>query len=144
MGVGVPLSVLLLRGLPTQSAASSPATAAAYGVVLLAKGVLTSWAAPACNNPVFAEIVPPDMRNLVYAFDRSFEGEGQPRWRVKGGRDERGDSGCWKSHDTTSFFVPFTTHFDPATLCTSHLPAYPTCTRRVIACTPPSPAPDTS
>ncbi len=37
--------------------------------------MLTSWAAPACNNPLFAEIVPPDMRNLVYAFDRSFEGE---------------------------------------------------------------------
>lgn len=37
-------------------------------------GVLTSWAAPACNNPVFAEIVPADMRNIVYAFDRSFEG----------------------------------------------------------------------
>lgn len=43
-------------------------------MALFAAGVLTSWAAPACNNPVFAEIVPPDMRNIVYAFDRSFEG----------------------------------------------------------------------
>ena len=82
MAVGVPLSVLLLRGLPT-AAAATPAAAAAYGLVLLVKGVLTSWAAPACNNPVFAEIVPPDMRNLVYAFDRSFEGEGEGA----GGRD---------------------------------------------------------
>ena len=27
-------------------------------------------AGPCCNNPVFAEIVPPNMRNMVYAFDR--------------------------------------------------------------------------
>lgn len=31
-------------------------------------------AATACNNPIFSEIVPPHMRNLIYAFDRSFEG----------------------------------------------------------------------
>lgn len=37
-------------------------------------GVLKVWAAPACNNPVFAEIVPPHLRNLIYAFDRCFEG----------------------------------------------------------------------
>lgn len=29
-----------------------------------------SCAAPCCNNPAFAEIVPPAQRNLVYAFDR--------------------------------------------------------------------------
>ena len=27
-------------------------------------------AGPCCNNPIFAEIVPPSMRNMVYAFDR--------------------------------------------------------------------------
>ena len=43
------------------------------GAVLLAMGATISWAAPACNNPIFAEIVPPELRNLVYAFDRSFE-----------------------------------------------------------------------
>lgn len=28
-------------------------------------------AGPCCNNPIFAEIVPAHMRNMVYAFDRS-------------------------------------------------------------------------
>ena len=36
-------------------------------------GLLISWAAPACNNPLFAEIVPPHLRSMIYAFDRSFE-----------------------------------------------------------------------
>lgn len=27
-------------------------------------------AGPCCNNPIFAEIVPGHMRNMVYAFDR--------------------------------------------------------------------------
>jgi hypothetical protein len=44
-----------------------------YGALLLVMGATISWAAPACNNPIFAEIVPPELRNLVYAFDRSFE-----------------------------------------------------------------------
>lgn len=44
-----------------------------YGALLLLMGATISWAAPACNNPIFAEIVPPELRNLVYAFDRSFE-----------------------------------------------------------------------
>jgi hypothetical protein len=43
---------------------------ALYGVVLLLFGLLTCWAAPACNNPIFAEIVPPSLRNIIYAFDR--------------------------------------------------------------------------
>ncbi len=30
--------------------------------------------APACNNPIFAEVVPETHRSLIYAFDRSFEG----------------------------------------------------------------------
>ena len=46
---------------------------ALYAIVLLLMGMSTSWAAPACNNPIFAEIVPSHMRNLIYAFDRSFE-----------------------------------------------------------------------
>lgn len=45
-----------------------------YGVVLFLMGLSISWAAPACNNPIFAEIVPSHMRNMIYAFDRSFEG----------------------------------------------------------------------
>lgn len=48
-------------------------TAALYTAVLGVMGLLISWAAPACNNPIFAEIVPPHLRTMIYAFDRSFE-----------------------------------------------------------------------
>ena len=60
-----------MQGLPLNGASS---TVGMYAVVMLALGLLISWAAPACNNPIFAEIVPPDLRNMIYAFDRSFEG----------------------------------------------------------------------
>lgn len=41
-----------------------------YGGLLAVMGILISWAAPACNNPIFAEIVPPHLRNMIYSFDR--------------------------------------------------------------------------
>ncbi|KAK9786693.1 hypothetical protein WJX73_003542 [Symbiochloris irregularis] len=71
VGSGVPFALLLLKGLPFNGAS---ATVAAYALVLFLMGLSISWAAPACNNPIFAEIVPPHMRNMIYAFDRSFEG----------------------------------------------------------------------
>ena len=49
------------------------ATVAVYGAVIFLFALLTAWPAPCCNNPVFAEIVPPRQRNLVYSFDRAFE-----------------------------------------------------------------------
>ena len=36
-----------------------------YGAVLFLMGACIAAAAPACNNPVFAEIVPPELRNMV-------------------------------------------------------------------------------
>lgn len=48
-------------------------TVALYAGVLACMGLLISWAAPACNNPIFAEIVPEHLRSMIYAFDRSFE-----------------------------------------------------------------------
>lgn len=71
VAIKLPFVVLLLRGLPLNGA---PSTVATYGLVMFVMGILASWAAPACNNPIFAEIVPSTHRNLVYAFDRSFEG----------------------------------------------------------------------
>ena len=68
---GLPLSILLFRGLP-QDAASN--LVPWYGVTLLVMGLSVSWCSPCCNAPVFADIVPPDLRTSVYAFDRSFEG----------------------------------------------------------------------
>ena len=64
-------NIIVVQGLPEND---KPATVALYGLILVTAGVLKVWAAPACNNPIFAEIVPPHMRNLVYAFDRCFEG----------------------------------------------------------------------
>jgi len=45
-----------------------------YGLTLFSFSVLTAWPAPCANNPIFAEIVPPEKRNLIYSFDRCFEG----------------------------------------------------------------------
>lgn len=71
VGVGVPLSIILFKFLPMSVSVGG---AIAYAVVLGITGLLITWAATACNNPIFSEIVPPESRNLVYAFDRSFEG----------------------------------------------------------------------
>jgi hypothetical protein len=68
---GVPLAAALFRAVPVEF--SSRAVAATAGVLVL-KGALTQWAATACNNPVFAEVVPPRLRTVVYALDRAFEG----------------------------------------------------------------------
>ncbi len=46
------------------------ATVVMYGFTMVLCGLLKSWAAPACNNPIFAEIVPAHLRTLVYSFDR--------------------------------------------------------------------------
>lgn len=70
IGVGIPMTILLLKGLPYDATTSM---AGVYGGLLALMGVLISWAAPACNNPIFAEIVPPHLRNMIYSFDRSFE-----------------------------------------------------------------------
>lgn len=71
VAIGVPLSLLLFKGLPITPGLG---TYALYTCVLVVTGLLISWAATACNNPIFAEIVPAKLRTLVYAFDRSFEG----------------------------------------------------------------------
>ncbi|CAL5229213.1 g12496 [Coccomyxa viridis] len=71
VAIGIPFSLLILKGLPANG---NPETVYLYAVVLVIFGCLKSWAGPCCNNPIFAEIVPPSMRNMVYAFDRCFEG----------------------------------------------------------------------
>ena len=70
VAMGAVLTAVTLRGLPR---ANAPAAVGAYVAVSVANGLLNSWPAPACNNPIFAEIVPASHRNIVYAFDRSFE-----------------------------------------------------------------------
>ncbi len=60
------------QGMPRNG---QPATVAAYATLLFVGGLMKSWSAPALNNPVMAEIVPPHCRSLIFAFDRCFEGE---------------------------------------------------------------------
>ena len=60
-----------MQGLPENG---KPGSVILYACALVAMNSLGSWAGPACNNPAFADIVPPHMRNLVFAFDRCFEG----------------------------------------------------------------------
>ncbi|KAG7983158.1 hypothetical protein I3843_04G090900 [Carya illinoinensis] len=67
-GVAIPLSAILLLVLP-----DDPSTAFMHGLVLFIIGFCTSWAAPATNNPIFAEIVPEKSRTSIYALDESFE-----------------------------------------------------------------------
>ncbi|KAG7670244.1 hypothetical protein NADE_006506 [Nannochloris sp. 'desiccata'] len=68
---GIPFAFLLTKGLPKGDASVS--SAGLYAGVLFTFGLVKAWPAPACNNPLFAEIVPEKQRTLVYAFDRCFE-----------------------------------------------------------------------
>ena len=48
---GMLLTITLLKGLPTQHAS---AAFGSYMVVSVATGLLNSWPAPACTNPIFS------------------------------------------------------------------------------------------
>ncbi|XP_024515081.1 uncharacterized protein LOC9649867 isoform X3 [Selaginella moellendorffii] len=67
-GSGVPLTAILLLGLPPRSN-----SLLLHALIFAVLGFCTSWNAPATNNPIFAEIVPEKSRTTIYALDRSFE-----------------------------------------------------------------------
>ena len=67
--MGVPFSILVLKGLPREGT-DTAGVVFLYSFVMFIFGAVHTWAAPACNNPIFAEIVPASLRSLVYAFDR--------------------------------------------------------------------------
>lgn len=71
VSLGVPFSLLLMKGMPLNG---EPSSVALYAVLLFTGGLMKSWSQPALNNPVMAEIVPAHCRSLIFAFDRSFEG----------------------------------------------------------------------
>ena len=48
-------SCCAVQGLPYSGSAG---TVFVYGLILATMGLTISWAAPACNNPVFAEVQP--------------------------------------------------------------------------------------
>ena len=47
------LTAVILKGLPHHHVAH---LVPAYAVVFIANGALNAWPAPACNNPIFAEV----------------------------------------------------------------------------------------
>ncbi|KAF6251986.1 hypothetical protein COO60DRAFT_1555686 [Scenedesmus sp. NREL 46B-D3] len=67
---GIPLTWLLLKGVPGSAYAAEPL---AYGAIMFTMGLTCTWAGAGCNSPIFAEIVPDELRSTIYAFDRSFE-----------------------------------------------------------------------
>lgn len=70
--IGIPFSLLVFKALP--DGGSNIFVVMIYAVTIFLFAVLTAWPAPCANNPIFSEIVPPSQRNLVYSFDRCFEG----------------------------------------------------------------------
>ena len=67
--MGIPFSWILLTVIP-----QSTDYWFAYAVTLFFMGITISWCATSANNPMFAEVVPPKHRTMIYAFDRAFEG----------------------------------------------------------------------
>ncbi|XP_058228579.1 uncharacterized protein LOC131336677 isoform X2 [Rhododendron vialii] len=66
--MGIPFSWFLLKGIP-----QSVSSYYTYAVTLFLMGLTISWNATAANGPMFAEVVPPKHRTMIYAFDRAFE-----------------------------------------------------------------------
>ncbi|KAL7141732.1 hypothetical protein ABFS83_08G073300 [Erythranthe nasuta] len=66
--MGIPFCIFLLSIIPQQI--SSYYT---YATTLFLMGLTVSWCATAANGPMFAEVVPPKHRTMIYAFDRAFE-----------------------------------------------------------------------
>uniref|UniRef100_I1PGK5 Major facilitator superfamily (MFS) profile domain-containing protein n=1 Tax=Oryza glaberrima TaxID=4538 RepID=I1PGK5_ORYGL len=67
--MGIPFSWILLTVIP-----QSVDYWSAFAVTLFLMGITISWCATCANNPMFAEVVPPKHRTMIYAFDRAFEG----------------------------------------------------------------------
>jgi hypothetical protein len=50
-------------------------------------GLTCTWAGAGCNSPIFAEIVPDELRSTIYAFDRCGGwGRAGKGWHGKGKR----------------------------------------------------------
>jgi hypothetical protein len=64
---GIPLTWMLLKGLPASALAAVPM---AYACIMFVMGLTCTWAGAGCNSPIFAEIVPDQLRSTIYAFDR--------------------------------------------------------------------------
>merc|ERR1712216_791535 len=68
VGVGIPLIYMMYSGIePGQG------TLAAYGLLILAWGLLGCWAQSGTNFPILSEIVPPNARSRVMAWECALE-----------------------------------------------------------------------
>eukprot|EP00250_Pteridium_aquilinum_P033859 c6503_g1_i1 orf=441-1865(-) len=67
--MGIPFSWLLLVALPQDSQHWL-----LYATTLACMGLTISWCQACANSPIFADIVHPTHRTMIYAFDRAFEG----------------------------------------------------------------------
>ncbi|EPS71312.1 hypothetical protein M569_03447, partial [Genlisea aurea] len=66
--MGIPFSLFVLKIIPQDRTSYG-----AYASTLLVMGLAISWCATAANGPMFAQVVPPRHRTMIYAFDRAFE-----------------------------------------------------------------------
>ncbi|XP_051127516.1 uncharacterized protein LOC127248956 [Andrographis paniculata] len=66
--MGIPFSLFLVRVIPQEVG-----NYYTYAATLFLMGLTISWCATATNGPMFAEVVPPKHRTMIYAFDRAFE-----------------------------------------------------------------------
>ncbi|XP_057530064.1 uncharacterized protein LOC130808627 isoform X2 [Amaranthus tricolor] len=67
--MGIPFSWFLLTVIP-----QSVNSWFTYATTLFLMGLTISWNGAACNQPMFAEVVPAKHRTMIYSFDRAFEG----------------------------------------------------------------------
>lgn len=67
--MGIPFSYFLLNCIP-----QTVDNWTTFAWTLFFMGLTISWCATCANNPMFAEVVPPKHRTMIYAFDRAFEG----------------------------------------------------------------------
>ncbi|KAJ4966496.1 hypothetical protein NE237_018345 [Protea cynaroides] len=67
--MGIPFSWFLLTVIP-----QSVNSWFTYATTLFFMGLIISWCGNCANNPMFAEVVPPKHRTMIYAFDRALEG----------------------------------------------------------------------
>lgn len=66
---GIPMMFIIFWFLPRNTG-----MLLAYIAVGFLTGMLISWAATACNSPIFAELFEPEIRSTAFSIDRLFEG----------------------------------------------------------------------
>ncbi|KAJ4745640.1 Major facilitator superfamily protein [Rhynchospora pubera] len=67
--MGIPFSLILLMVIP-----QTVDYWYTYAMVLFLMGLSISWCGTCANQPMFAMVVPPKHRTMIYAFDRALEG----------------------------------------------------------------------